>query len=899
MNRKLLHVPVGLVTAILALIAMTSLAGAASAPQPRSVSSLAAPKTAPLPVWLVTWTATGTAFSDVTDSSGTRTVTSRKVTMYGAAIQNQLSTGGQDSYPFAFIVNDEETKDESGPCQAGGWYRHDAENLIDPGRYNGGPDYGLLVGQPMQRADGSWYMLDPFVSFYVDRVFTYRLTTDAVYCGGDRYSSTDDWPLGNYGALLGPGDINGDAQGKVFTKSIQFSDSAYANPPLAVQWNVTVRRLEGRDLTVRDLEVTQGLQDEAGTESLVRGRRTVVRAYLDVGADRVPVANVTGKLTAYNGSGTVLGSVAPFNRGGRITAPVWPDWQQIDQTLNFELPYAWTLEPVLRLEVEVNPDHSVAEINYDNNKRSTLVDTQSCTGMGIAYVPIHYAPPGGYTPADPSGNIVRGQEFLRKIFPVPDKALIYYPQPVLTTTYDINTPSGAGAMLVALAEQLLSSSAPRADHIYGWLPSLAFKGNGLAPLGGGVAFGNDTESPDKWRRTFAHELGHNFRFLHDTLTTAGTHWFDVYDRVIKLVPASLGGEDLLDFMVPERLESEAWISQKNYEQLVGQMCGGGASAAPVQAKAPQTADTLLVTGIISNTAPATGTLDPLFKLSNVPTYTLPVGSQYCVRLKVAASATLGDYCFDESFEDDSATPAPVAPFAMVVPYPLGLNRVELYNVATLLGSRTASAHPPTVALKYPNAIGLTLSGIHDVVWTGSDLDGDALTYTVLYSRDNGATWMGIGSGITGGRYSVDFSGLPGTTGASGRIKVMVSDGFYSAESLPGAAFTIANKPPTAVIISPPDGADFTVGPKVVLEGMGVDLEDKTLGDSALSWTSSKDGALGTGQLLEANLSVGTHTITLTAKDSGGLTATATIQVSVSAPTAVTGGGRLFLPFVRR
>ena len=116
----------------------------------------------------------------------------------------------------------------------------------------------------------------------------------------------------------------------------------------------------------------------------MRGRRTVVRAYLGVGKDQVPVPNVTGKLTGYSGS-TNLGSVRPFNPGGRITAPVMPDWREIDQTLNFELPYAWTLRPSLTLEVEVNDDKSVTEIDYTNNTYGYFDTTLACRPLSIAY----------------------------------------------------------------------------------------------------------------------------------------------------------------------------------------------------------------------------------------------------------------------------------------------------------------------------------------------------------------------------------------------------------------------------------------------------------------------------------------------------------------------------------
>jgi hypothetical protein len=160
----------------------------------------------------------------------------------------------------------------------------------------------------------------------------------------------------------------------------------------------------------------------------------------------------------------------------------------------------------------------------------------------------------------------------------------------------------------------------------------------------------------------------------------------------------------------------------------------------------------------------------------------------------------------------------------------------------------------------------------------------------------GATWMGVAADITGSSYALDFSGLPGTNGASGLIEVLVSDGFYSAQDTSNHPFTVANKAPTATILSPSSGASFTTGPQIVLEGRGVDLEEGSLGDSALSWVSSQDGALGSGQLLEVTLSPGVHTITLTVTDSRGLKDTASIQVTVGQSTSK---HDLFLPFITR
>jgi hypothetical protein len=110
------------------------------------------------------------------------------------------------------------------------------------------------------------------------------------------------------------------------------------------------------------------------------------------------------------------------------------------------------------------------------------------------------------------------------------------------------------------------------------------------------------------------------------------------------------------------------------------------------------------------------------------------------------------------------------------------------------------------------------------------------------------------------------------------------------------SFTVGNKPPVAAIISPPSGAAFTTGPKVVLEGAGSDLENGSLGDSALSWVSSIDGALGAGQLLEVSLSPGVHTITLTATDSDGLSGVASIQITVVQATTIK---QIFLPLIEK
>lgn len=94
---------------------------------------------------------------------------------------------------------------------------------------------------------------------------------------------------------------------------------------------------------------------------------------------------------------------------------------------------------------------------------------------------------------------------------------------------------------------------------------------------------------------------------------------------------------------------------------------------------------------------------------------------------------------------------------------------------------------------------------------------------------------------------------------------------------------IPNNPPKASIIQPSDGSTFTEGDEIAFRGTGNDPEDGILMGNHLTWTSDKDGQIGTGQSLTTNtLSVNTHTITLTAIDYDGAIGTDSITISVTA-----------------
>jgi hypothetical protein len=90
-----------------------------------------------------------------------------------------------------------------------------------------------------------------------------------------------------------------------------------------------------------------------------------------------------------------------------------------------------------------------------------------------------------------------------------------------------------------------------------------------------------------------------------------------------------------------------------------------------------------------------------------------------------------------------------------------------------------------------------------------------------------------------------------------------------------------NTPPAVSITSPANSDSFASGTSIRFSGSAMDAEDGDLTGS-LVWTSSRDGQIGTGGSFDAVLSAGTHTITASVTDSGGLPDSASITVIVDA-----------------
>jgi glucose/arabinose dehydrogenase len=212
-----------------------------------------------------------------------------------------------------------------------------------------------------------------------------------------------------------------------------------------------------------------------------------------------------------------------------------------------------------------------------------------------------------------------------------------------------------------------------------------------------------------------------------------------------------------------------------------------------------------------------------------------------------------------------------------------LTAVSLVGLGCSDGSAPAN-RPPTVTISspiegssHPGGVSLVLKG------SATDPEDGSLTGTAL-------TWSSAADGDLGTGDSLQVSSL---TAGQQTVTLSARDS-HDAAGTATVHFTVTpdtgtNHPPAVSITTPPPGSSFVEGAAVILKGVAVDPEEGSLLGTSLAWSSSRDGALGTGDSLSVTtLSLGSHTITLTATDGGGASAqaTRTLTITAAAPNPV-------------
>ncbi len=191
--------------------------------------------------------------------------------------------------------------------------------------------------------------------------------------------------------------------------------------------------------------------------------------------------------------------------------------ETLNATLNFIFLPPTSGNVVLTVTDNPPGPNFVSEANTANNTFSTAPLTFVAHKVTeLAYVPIDYRPTGGDVPNLPDPALIEpgmGDNFVQGIYPTKDW---YFHRTAAPSKLWTQSLDGDGSVLLDSLSVDINLMSPKPDFLYAFVPG-ALPYNGQSVIGGNVAMGN-TEV-DRYQRTVAHELGHNFGLQHNTLTT--------------------------------------------------------------------------------------------------------------------------------------------------------------------------------------------------------------------------------------------------------------------------------------------------------------------------------------------------------------------------------------------
>lgn len=425
---------------------------------------------------------------------------------------------------------------------------------------------------------------------------------------------------------------------------------------------------------------------------------------------------------------------------------------------------------------------------------------------------------------------------------------------------------------------------------------------------------------DRLFGTLAHELAHNLDRLHvdcgdpeevDPLypyepcqfSDGAEAGFDTRFDLPLLPIRADGTTPIADLM---SYATRRWVSEYTYRGLFGRTPGAAVAAAQVdsaaQAAFVQAGGVLYLSGTAATTG-ATGSLDyawnyptallsqnVLGKLARVAApsaASVDQAASWHVVLLNAQGGVLDDRAVS-FLPDADSDPAGAQPFVLTVPQVAGVAKIELRKGTTVVATRTVSPKAPTISVQSPN--GGTVDQSMNVAWTAADADGDPLLYTLQYSRDLGQSWQtfltsypNLAGGNQVSLVLPNISHFPATTTGS-LIRIFVSDG-YNTTAATSAPFTVPNRKPVVTISAPAPGAVLPAGQNVTLSGAAMDVEQGGLSGASLKWTLNGEPAPSGASVNVGALASGNYTAQLTATDSQGASASASVSFSV-APLAI-------------
>ena len=667
------------------------------------------------------------------------------------------------------------------------------------------------------------------------------------------------------------------------------------------------------DLHAYKVEVTQGIQDLNNSRRLVSGRRTFVRFYArsNQGTHPTHAALIVRR-------GTNITTLFPLNSAA--VSPTSPR-DVLARSFLFELPHGYRQGTVVITAVvnpiiaNVYPTRSPVETTYDNNWAVTTVNFVNVPTPHVIIYRVAYTL-NGVTHIPQQWEATQLASWIQRAYPIPGLKIGYrtinYGAMQLNANGDLVKPKCGDINSLLLNRWIMDFFGGKISintRFYGLvadsgkfmrgcvpqIPALIGSGPTGVPTG---SFAWDTDgSYGDWYG--AHEIAHAFGRGHanfcgasggpsypypsgrisPTSTTSALSAMFGFDRLGWRLYGPTSG-DLMSYCSNQWVGGHTWEGLMTYFQ-------SNLSGSPVTMLSSEAVDRLRVTGWIDDDD--TVTLYPMVVLPNMIEIKPRVPGDWAIVLRGVGDVELARYPFTPNPMEsgpDPDDPDELELFLIdeLVPFVAGTVQVDIEYLGKVMTSVKAGLSIPTVSNVTPSGGNLKEDTIH-VVWSATDADPeDTLTYEVHFSRDGGANWVVVAENLDEPTAEVDRVNLASTS--QGLFRVLATDGINTGSGQSAEPFVVPNVPPMVEIVRPEMGATVAFSQTLTLEGLVYDIDEGTLPDEQITWTSSRDGLLGNGSelALEA-LSMGQHTITLRADDGMGGVSTDTVRITVvSSPT---------------
>lgn len=657
------------------------------------------------------------------------------------------------------------------------------------------------------------------------------------------------------------------------------------------------------DLLAGNLEVTQAVQNIQNNVRLVANKPTYVRFHVSsVKGDHYTYAQLT--VTKVGGKTTVL---SPLNPNYYIYVRETPDRAILDHTFLFEIPDDF-LQGQIALNAEVNPDlpwrpRNPVEVDYSNN--TTSIDGivfEAVPDLNLVVYRVGYFDSNNNVILPPVSHVDQMVGWLERAFPTPHVKyeMRTYPNTVWLAPPLFNCGWLNGKLFSKKLFDFLSGAQPFGTRYYGMVDDSGGFMRGCAhspgfaasgPTGTGT-FGWDFDgSYGDWYG--GHELAHTYGRGHANF--CGAKGGPAYPYPNGQISPTLSGNKAMygfDISTWEVYPpfwkdvmtycSNQWIGDFTYEALMDVFQNTPVMQRTADRRTVGQTDRLAVVGFI-NPATRNVRLEPLMVIPDAGDVEPRTPGPFAIVLRAKNGDEVARYPFTpDKLEGGPAQDRSFTGWMIteLVPYVAGTVRVEIRGPQDgLLHAVDAGVEKPQVTLQSPNG-GETLAGdTATVSWSASDSDGDDLRFHVQYSADDGATWELVAQDVEETSVDIPAENFRGT--ANGRFRVLASDGIHTSRDDSDDTFTVPNREPLVQIRKPNQAITVVTGETVALRGRGYDLDSGRMPDEQLTWSSDRDGELGEGaQFSISDLSVGTHTITLTADDGDGGVNTADVTVTV-------------------